>query len=86
MKKHDSEYFAHFHSMVIEGLCCGLETPQEWIRSYSRCLGKPYSEYPIVNEFIIIAAEELFDIAHMRKAESWEEVAKWIEDGEIVQR
>ena len=79
MKKHDPEYYEHFHSMVVEGICCGLETPQEWIRSYSRCMGKPYDEYPAVSEFIYIASEELFDIAHMRPPVDQEEVIKWIE-------
>jgi hypothetical protein len=38
------EYDAHFREMVLEGVVCGLQTPQEWVLSYSRCIGKSYTE------------------------------------------
>jgi hypothetical protein len=47
----EQEYNAHFREMVLEGVVCGLQTPQEWILSYSRCIGKPYSEISNINVF-----------------------------------
>jgi len=79
MQKGDAKYMSHFHDMVAEGVCCGLETPQEWLRSYSRCISKPYDQIPEIDEFIALAEEELFELIHMRPHESEQELVDWLD-------
>lgn len=56
----DDTFNKHFFNMVTEGVACGLNHPVEWLMSYSRGIGAPYGELPVIDEFIRLAANELY--------------------------
>lgn len=77
--KYDKDKYArHFQSMVMQAVCCGLMNPTEWINNYSRCIAMEYSLIPDIYEFCDLVAWDLFNVIHMRKAESWDEVNEWL--------
>jgi hypothetical protein len=74
------EYLTHFHNMLEEAMVCGLMDPREWIRNYSRGIGKLYTELLDIEEFCIICANELYCWTHLKELSSYEDFQKWINE------
>ena len=79
MKLHDEKYLAHFYDMVMEAVACGLTTPQEWLKNYSRAIAKPYDLYTEIQEFCDLATEDLFNMDNCKKHESEEVLQEWLD-------
>ena len=71
------KYNEHFHAMVIEAICCGLQHPIEWVESYSRAIAKPYDELDEIEEFCWQARREVFEMMNPREPKDDKEVTDW---------
>lgn len=52
-------YLEHFHDMVLGGIICGLPSPQEWLLSYARGIGRPAEAVAEMEGFLSQAEKEL---------------------------
>ena len=79
MVKGDAEYCKRFYWMVMEGLCCGLEHPCEWLTNTDRCIG---DQNPVsiqdTTDFVDLAAVDIYETIHccgekatLKQANEW---------------
>ena len=76
---HDEAYRKHFYWMVMQGICCGLETPAEWICSYDRCIGESYEKYAEIDEFINLVSKDLYECLTCGAESTKEQVNEWLD-------
>lgn len=82
MDRNSDMYLRHFRDMVLEGICCGLDHPVEWLVSYSRAIARPYTEHNEIDEFVDEASKELYAMVHCAPDSmvTDENVRKWMRD------
>lgn len=80
MDRNSDMYLRHFRDMVLEGICCGLDHPVEWLVSYSRAIARPYTEHNEIDEFVDEASKELYMMYHCAPESDAtpENVTKWM--------
>jgi hypothetical protein len=69
-----------FQDVVLCGLACGLQTPQEWIRNYAmhEAQAVAYSDIPVVDQLVQEVAERLYCAVHHAERVEVDQLADWI--------